>query len=359
MRVKQAERRKRDPHDPVWVSCPPLVPFAIDVNSSIPLSSPALAAFIRGIERRALVVAEFQSGDVVVAERAVAVAMRAFVPLASSQAMTEWPVHYWSLLVSTPLLRQPGLDGRWPEDLAHLAVLPDGERLALLLRIGGGLDEPTAAAVLGVDVDAYCQSLALACPRDPDGQPDAVAWREIAESVQQRVRDLSEQRLEQLGRLREGLVTEEVDVAPVAMTPDADQGPAARRRQASRRQRHSGMGQWLWLLTGAALLAGLAWAWMNYQGGQSPIGVEGSVEDRGPLLPEDNPVEQAPLQELPLPPPVEPLPPEPLPEPAQAALLEEADFLAWVAAGAPMPADESNESPTTPSSALVASLQAR
>ena len=43
-----------------------------------------------------------------------------------------------------------------------LQALPDdSERLALLLRIGAGLDEAQAAGVLGVELDAYCQWLAL------------------------------------------------------------------------------------------------------------------------------------------------------------------------------------------------------
>lgn len=325
-----------------------LMPSLIPVNSQVPLPSPALSAFIRGVERRALVVAEFQSGEVVVAERAVAVAMRAFVPVAASLPMSDWPLRFWSLLASTPLLRQQAVGGSWPEDLAHLAVLPEGERLSLLLRIGAGLDEPTAAAVLGVDVPSYQQSLALACPRDPEGCPDALAWRGLAEAVQERVRDLSPLRQEQLNRLRESLVTETVEIdaegvpaaEPGIVVPEDPRRGRRGRPRAAGGSRRSGLAQWLWLLAGALVLAGAVWAWMaRHPGGATAAG----EEDSGLL--EGNPVETETLQDLPLPPPAEQAPPAPLPEDAQAALARDAGFLAWVAAGSPMPMDESGPAP--------------
>lgn len=316
------------------------------VTSPTPLNSPALAAFIRGIERRALVVAEFQSGEVLVAERAVAVAMRAFVPAASEQPMTDWPAHFWRLLSSTPQLRQPAADGLWPQDLAHLAQLSDSERLALLLRIGAGLDEAQAAGVLGVELDAYCQWLALACPRDGQGQPDAQAWRALAESVQGRVRDLSPERQAQLERLRDSLVSS----GPVP-PPREPVMQAERRERRVAPVRKSRAGQWLWLLTGAVLLAGLGWAWLSSSRGEAPAA---AGDGHAPGLEAENPVQTEQLQELSLPPAAAPAPLAPEPDPSQVSLLRQADFLAWVAAGGPLPVDESSEQPRTPASQTVA-----
>ena len=323
-----------------------------DVTAPTPLSSSALAAFVRGIERRALVVAEFQTGEVLVAERAVAVAMRAFVPAAVDQPMAGWSTHFWRLLATTPQLRDTAADGLWPQDLAHLSQLADADRMALLLRIGAGLDEQQAAEVLGVPVDAYCQSLALACPRDAAGQPDPQAWRALAEAVQARVRDLSPERQAQLSRLRDSLVVElpvtpaRADAEPVMQAERRPQRAAARQRPAS------GAGQWLWLLTGAALLAGVAWAWMA--SGDAP---EPAAADQAPAgLDADNPVQQENLQQLELPPPAPPAAPEPLLEPGQAALPKQADFLAWLAAGAPLPVDESQPLPRAQAPLAVAVL---
>ncbi|MFV3500956.1 hypothetical protein ACNJGB_21450, partial [Mycobacterium tuberculosis] len=44
----------------------------------------------------------------------------------------------------------------------------------------------------------YQHLLADACPRDAQGQPDAAAWRQLAEQVQARIRELPATRLQQL-----------------------------------------------------------------------------------------------------------------------------------------------------------------
>src|SRR5690606_25179461 len=172
-----------------------------------PAAANALSAFLRGVERRALVVAELQAGDAALAERVVAVAMRAFAGHATNLQMADWPARFWGLLCSTPQLLAPPAGGHWPEPVAHLQVLAPAERLAMLLRIGAGMDEPAAAAVLGVEADAYRQALAGACPRDAEGYPDANGWRQLAEDVQSRIRDLSQPRLQQLEQLRESVIS--------------------------------------------------------------------------------------------------------------------------------------------------------
>jgi hypothetical protein len=320
------------------------------VTAPTPLNSPALAAFIRGVERRALVVAEFQSGEVLVAERAVAVAMRAFVPAVAELPMNEWPEHFWRLLGSTPQLRQPAEGGAWPQDLAHLMQLGEGERLALLLRIGAGLDEAQAAQALGVDTPVYCQWLAQACPRDASGQPDALAWRGLAEAVQARVRELSPERQAQLERLRDSLVSSGPQ-APVR-EPAMPVMQAERREQRRAPVRKSRAGQWLWLLTGAVLLAGIGWAWLGSSGDQGAAGQEQQAPGTG--LEVENPVETETLQELELPPAAPPASIEPALDPSQASMLEQADFLAWLAAGGPLPVDESREQPHSPAPQALA-----
>ena len=147
-----------------------------DVTAPTPLSSSALAAFVRGIERRALVVAEFQTGEVLVAERAVAVAMRAFVPAAVDQPMAGWSTHFWRLLATTPQLRDTAADGLWPQDLAHLSQLADADRMALLLRIGAGLDEQQAAEVLGVPVSDRTPSRCAPDQQTPATGAAALRW---------------------------------------------------------------------------------------------------------------------------------------------------------------------------------------
>src|SRR5690606_4101349 len=111
---------------------------------------PALAAFMRGVERRGAVLAELQCGDAATGDAALAVAMAEFRQTAGDTVMDDWPRRFWALL-----LAQPALKSRTPVAIAvdatdRLGELGSGPRAALLLRLAAGLDETGAAAVLGV-----------------------------------------------------------------------------------------------------------------------------------------------------------------------------------------------------------------
>jgi len=310
-----------------------------------PAAANALSAFLRGVERRALVVAQLQSGDDAVAARAVAVAMRAFASHAADLPMVDWPARFWGLLCSTPQLLAPAVAGQWPPALEHLGQRAAGERLALLLRIGAGLDETVAAAVLGVEADAYRRALAAACPLDAQGQPDAIAWRALAEAVQAQVRDLSPARVQQLEELRES-----VSRGPSADKPaTAADIPVPRPRSAATRKaaRRWHWHTWLLLMLPLLLLVVVALWWWRGQ----PAGVAGIAPREGTL------VDSGPVQ-------VEPLSDDSSPATATAsaaaagdaamladpelAVARDADFHAWIAAGGPLPVDESQLQPSRP-----------
>ncbi|MGE8233085.1 MAG: hypothetical protein ACN6OR_06860 [Stenotrophomonas sp.] len=322
-----------------------------------PAAANALSAFLRGVERRALVVAELQAGDVTVGERAVAVAMRAFVGPASQLLMVEWPARFWGLLCSTPQLLKPAGPGNWAPEVTHLATLAAGERLALLLRIGAGLDEAAASAVLGVDAEAYRQALAGACPLDAGGRPDAASWRALAEQVQARIRDLSPPRLQQLEQLRESVITgampsPSVPAAAAASTARKEDGrrrkPAGRRKQA----RPWTLRTWLLLCLPLLLLAMVAlWWWRSHTVVGADPGSGGGLVDNGPVQ-----VEPLPDDSTPAGPGEDPhaaADAAMLADPA-LALARDADFYAWYAAGGPMPVDESQPQPSRPEPAGAA-----
>ena len=67
---------------------------------------PALAAFLRGVERRGAVLAELQCGDADAGDAALAQAMRRFRAEAAGQPMSQWPRRFWTLLLSQPGLRR-------------------------------------------------------------------------------------------------------------------------------------------------------------------------------------------------------------------------------------------------------------
>ncbi len=317
-----------------------------------PAAANALSAFLRGAERRALVVAELQAGDAAIAERAVAVAMRAFAGHAAQLPMADWPARFWGLLCSTPQLLSPPATGQWEPALTHLGTLAPAERLALLLRIGGGLDEEAAAAVLGVASAAYRQALAGACPLDVQGQPDAGAWRQLAEQVQARVRDLSAPRLQQLEQLRESVLTGAMPAKP--QTPARAPEPLARRRPAAPRKPRARwpLRTWLLLCLPLLLLALVAgWWWRS----QHPAGVGPGI---GSGLGDDNPVQVETLADdsstaAPGPDPDTAADAAMLADP-ELALAQDADLLAWYAAGGPLPVDESEPQPSRPEPAGAA-----
>ncbi len=179
----------------------------------------ALTAFFRGLERRAALFAELQSGDAEQGDLVVATTMRGFHSDASGLPMAEWPRRFWQRLMSAPALR-PTTASRWPDPLMHLSTLNAADRQALLSRLAAGLPEDEAAEILGVDLSRYRASLAAACPRHCDGQPDAAGWRALAEAIQMHARNLPEERMVRLARLREhALAPPATRPKPVTLRP--------------------------------------------------------------------------------------------------------------------------------------------
>lgn len=211
----------------------------------------ALSAFLRGVERRGAVFAEWQGGDAEVGDVALAATLRGFGEVAAEVLFAEWPRRFWAMLLAAPGLRgaPPGRGAGAPGAApAHLARLGSGPRAALLLRLVAGLAEAEAAAVLGIGRPSYRLALQRALPHRDDGQPDPEAWRAMSEAAQAALRGLPGERLERIARLRDGRRPKPRPVAPTSNAP-------ARPR-------------WLWpaswavvLLTGLALAATWWWPW--------------------------------------------------------------------------------------------------
>ena len=112
-----------------------------------PPSPAAVAAFLRGLDKRARLFAAVQAGDAARGERALAAVARVFAAEAAQWPLAQWPQQYWRLLLATPSLRHAAA----PEENA---LLPGVARLApdvstrsqksnrsmpsiLMLRLGG------------------------------------------------------------------------------------------------------------------------------------------------------------------------------------------------------------------------------
>lgn len=303
------------------------MPSNLNDAASVPA---ALSAFLRGVERRGALFAELQCGDRDAGDDALAAALRAFRNHAGTLPMAEWPRRFWTLLATTPQLRQSAAMARWPAGVEALAGLQPLSRQALLLRLAAGLPEEEAAAVLGMAPEVHQQALASACPRDASGQPDASAWRTLAEAIQSLLRDLPPQRLARLARLREA-----------AILGTRLERPAPARSSTTPVHAQPGHRRWPWVLLVLVLCAAAlaaTWWWPQWQASHSAGGdPQGSVQrlqDRVEVIREDLP-EQPPASKFDAATALLTHPDfELLLEPQDEAVARDADFLAWYAAGA-------------------------
>ena len=112
-------------------------------------SSSAMQAFRRGIDRRAYVLARAQCGDNDLLQSALSAVDSAFNAEYAELPISQWPIRFWTLLLSRKELAQG--QSPWPA----LASISHGPRAALLLRLVAGLDFSHAAQVLNISETTY------------------------------------------------------------------------------------------------------------------------------------------------------------------------------------------------------------
>ena len=108
-----------------------------------------MQAFRRGIDRRAYVLARAQCGDDDLLQSALSSVDAAFNAEYADLPISQWPIRFWTLLLSRKELAQG--QSPWPA----LASISHGPRAALLLRLVAGLDFPHAAQVLNISETTY------------------------------------------------------------------------------------------------------------------------------------------------------------------------------------------------------------
>ena len=146
-------------------------------------SSPAIAAFVRGVSQRARLLATVQAGAAKPADQALAVVAKVFATEAGQWPIAQWPQQYWRLLLATPHLRTPD-SSETDLPLPGIARLPPVQRAAVLLQMVAELDDATAATALGTSVVAYQDAIRDGLPKDALGQPDVDVWRAWRAAVQ-------------------------------------------------------------------------------------------------------------------------------------------------------------------------------
>lgn len=175
----------------------------------------ALSAFLRGIERRAYVLALCQCGEPAMARTALAQAMRSFRAVAAATPLSAWPASFWSVLLAEPEL--VGADagaGGVPE----LRVLTHGPRAALLLRLVAGLDFAHASRVLGISEAAYRYASQRALQQLGDAGVSYSALAALRERLHRQIKALPEPDQQALATLREHVLAGQPESA-VATTP--------------------------------------------------------------------------------------------------------------------------------------------
>lgn len=148
-----------------------------------PPSPAAVAAFLRGFDKRAQLFASVQAGDATRGARALSVVARVFAAEASQWPLAQWPQQYWRLLLATPSLRHAAPPTPYPV-LPGIARLPPEPRAAVLLHLVAGLTDEAAAPALGLTVPAYQAMIRDSLPRNDLGQPDVDVWRAWQATVQ-------------------------------------------------------------------------------------------------------------------------------------------------------------------------------
>ncbi|WP_240095418.1 DUF3106 domain-containing protein [Thermomonas flagellata] len=211
------------------------------MTAAPPSHAAAVAAFLRGQQRRAQVLAAVQAGTAEAAGASLEAVARVFAGEAAARPLADWPVLYWQLLLGLPAMRH-SVPEPAASPLPALSALAPGVRAAVLLQLLGGLDEAGIGAVLGVPAPTWQDWIRNALPTAADGQPDVAVWRAWQAALRQ---------------------AQEAAATPPAPPPSAPVPAAApaHMRPAARAGARRG-----WRLAGAALLlavaAAAAWWWL-------------------------------------------------------------------------------------------------
>ena len=274
-----------------------------------PLPSPAaVAAFLRGLDRRARLFAATQAGDASRGEQALAAVARVFAGDAGQWPLAQWPQQYWRLLLAAPSLRHvdaPQADALLP-GIARLAPEP---RAAVLLHLVAGLDDEAAAAALGLSVEAYQARIRDSLPRNELGQPDVDVWRAWRAAAQR-----------ELERVAEPPPLAKPVFEPAPSTPAAAAATHGTR--------------WLWLGVAACVLV-FAAAFFIHPAGREVVSQWFAAIKREPLPPPAPPKARFDAADLALHPDR-----EQLAAPQEARFADELALLAWLANAADPPAAE-------------------
>jgi len=263
-------------------------------QSSSSVNSNAMQAFRRGIDRRAYVLARAQCGDSDLLQSALQAVDTAFNAEYAELPISQWPIRFWTLLLSRKELAQG--QSPWPA----LASISHGPRAALLLRLVAGLDFSHAAQVLNISETTYRFALERGLEQLHVAGFNFEELERLRDSFFEEVKQLPTQPI-QTQESSAAVITE--SVATPAAEPELE--PEIKKAAL-----------WPWLvLIFSLLLGGLTWWWWDAQQTPAPNAVKVSLTDvqTAVVHPDYEVIAHPEIQ-------------------AQA---EDLAFLSWIAAGAP------------------------
>jgi hypothetical protein len=203
-------------------------------------SSSAMQAFRRGIDRRAYVLARAQCGDNDLLQSALSGVDVAFNAEYAELPISQWPIRFWTLLLSRKELAQG--QSPWPA----LASISHGPRAALLLRLVAGLDFSHAAQVLNISETTYRFALERGLEQLHAAGFNFQELERLRDSFFEEVKQLPTELIQ---------TRERPAVIITPAKPVAEPEPVAKKKS-----------YWPWLLLFIALItAGLGWWWWSNQ----------------------------------------------------------------------------------------------
>ncbi|MGH8051885.1 MAG: hypothetical protein ACREPB_14595 [Arenimonas sp.] len=203
-------------------------------------NSSAMQAFRRGIDRRAYVLARAQCGDNDLLQSALSGVDAAFNAEYAELPISQWPIRFWTLLLSRKELAQG--QSPWPA----LASISHGPRAALLLRLVAGLDFSHAAQVLNISETTYRFALERGLEQLHTAGFNFQELERLRDSFFEEVKQLPTELIQ---------TRERPAVIFTPATPVVEPEPVIEKKS-----------YWPWLLLFMALIvAGLSWWWWNQQ----------------------------------------------------------------------------------------------
>ena len=188
-------------------------------------------AFVRGVERQAIMFIYLQLGDGTPAEELLWATLKSFSAEATPATRNVWTILFWRWLLHHVSHHPPSQNQFWPEQLSQLQTLSQDRRALLLLRTVAQLSPEDTRKVLTIRQDVYEQAYHAALPRTSAGTPDLPSWHQMLAYIEYVRAHIPAAKLAHLAKIRESALVDDSSTFTEATTsveiPELEQADAA------------------------------------------------------------------------------------------------------------------------------------